>query len=116
MDRDDARDSEMQALRDRLSRLSQASLRINQSLEFDDCPAGGPGQPRGRSPEASYGVPSTLLDDSDGQLQDFLSLQGLTPEEAQPDSGSYPTAWRLFELPQQSLEEPLRLSRICSAT
>ena len=35
MDRDDVRDLEIQALRDRLSRLSEASLRINESLNFD---------------------------------------------------------------------------------
>ena len=32
---DDARDLELQTLRDRLSRLSDASLRINESLDFD---------------------------------------------------------------------------------
>ena len=35
MNQDDARALEMQALRDRLSRLSEASLRINETLEFD---------------------------------------------------------------------------------
>ena len=35
MNRDDARDLEIQALRGRLSRLSEASLRINESLDFD---------------------------------------------------------------------------------
>ena len=31
----DQRDREMEALRERLSRLSQASLRVNESLDFD---------------------------------------------------------------------------------
>ena len=35
MNRDDERDLVIQALRDRLSRLSEASLRINESLDFD---------------------------------------------------------------------------------
>ena len=34
MNRDDARDREIRALRERLSRLGEASLRINESLEF----------------------------------------------------------------------------------
>ena len=69
---------ENEALRDRLSRLSQASLRINESLDFDTvlqrvldsaCSLTG----------ARYGV-ITLLDES-GQVQDFV-YSGLTPEEA----------------------------------
>ena len=35
MNRGDERDQEMQDLRDWLSRLSAASLRINESLDFD---------------------------------------------------------------------------------
>ena len=69
---------ENEALRDRLSRLSQASLRINESLDFDTvlqrvldsaCSLTG----------ARYGV-ITLLNES-GRIQDFL-YSGLTPEES----------------------------------
>ena len=35
MNRDDPRDLEIQALRDRLSRLSEASLHINETLDLD---------------------------------------------------------------------------------
>ena len=35
MQHQDARDQEIQTLRERLSRLGQASLRINESLDFD---------------------------------------------------------------------------------
>ena len=38
MNRDDARDREVQALRERLSRLGEASLRINESLESHTVP------------------------------------------------------------------------------
>ena len=38
-----ARDEQMAALRERLSRLSEASLRINESLELDAGAAGSPG-------------------------------------------------------------------------
>ena len=67
---------ENEALRDRLSRLSRASLRINESLDFDTvlqrvldsaCSLTG----------ARYGV-ITLLNES-GRIQDFL-YSGLTPE------------------------------------
>ena len=35
MVRSDERDRELEALRERLTRLSEASLRINESLDFD---------------------------------------------------------------------------------
>ena len=77
---------ENEALRDRLSRLSEASLRINESLDLDAvlqgvldsaCLLTG----------ARYGVIATL--DDAGQVEDFLA-SGLTPEEAQ----------RLWEMPE----------------
>ena len=60
MNRDDARDLEMQALRDRLSRLSEASLRINESLDFDTVLQGVLDSARALT-EARYGA-MTLLD------------------------------------------------------
>ena len=39
----DERDQEIEALRDRLSSLTEASLRINESLDLDTVLQGGPG-------------------------------------------------------------------------
>ena len=60
MNRDDARDLEIQALRDRLSRLSKASLRINEPLDFDTVLQGVLDSARALT-EARYGA-MTLLD------------------------------------------------------
>ena len=60
MNRDDARDLEIQALRDRLSRLSEASLRINESLDFDTVLQGVLDSARALT-EARYGA-MTLVD------------------------------------------------------
>ena len=94
---------EIEALRDRLSRLSRASLRINESLDFDAvlqsvldsaCSLTG----------ARYGV-LTLLDET-GQADDFLS-SGMTPREAQ-GLWDLPDALKLFEH-LGNIPEPLRL-------
>ncbi|MDE0311674.1 MAG: GAF domain-containing protein, partial [Caldilineaceae bacterium] len=94
---------ENEALRDRLSRLSRASLRINESLEFDvvlqsvldsACSLTG----------ARYGV-LTLLDEA-GQTADFLS-SGMTSQEAQ-GLWDLPDALTLFEH-LGNIPEPLRL-------
>ena len=91
------------ALRDRLSRLSQASLRINESLDFDTvlqkvldsaCSLTG----------ARYGV-ITLLDES-GRIQDFL-YSGLTPEESRRFA-EFPNGMLFFE-GLSRIAEPLRL-------
>ena len=91
------------ALRDRLSRLSQASLRINESLDFDTvlqrvldsaCSLTG----------ARYGV-ITLLNES-GRIQDFL-YSGLTPEESR-QFAEFPNGMLFFEY-LSSIGEPLRL-------
>ena len=103
MDQNDARDSEMQALRDRLSRLSEASLRINESLDFDAVLQGVLDSARSLT-GASYGA-FVLLDDS-GQIEDFLA-SGLTAEEAQL-MWSLADGMRFFEL-LSSAEGPLRL-------
>ncbi|MYC87477.1 MAG: GAF domain-containing protein, partial [Gemmatimonadales bacterium] len=72
------RDREIAELRERLSRLSEASRRINESLDFDtvlqEVLDSARSLTRGR-----YGV-MTLAGDS-GQIEDFLS-SGMTPEEA----------------------------------
>ena len=70
---------ENQALRERLSRLSEASLRINESLEFDTVLQEVLDSARLLS-GASYGV-VTLFNDS-GAVAAFLA-SGMTPEEAE---------------------------------
>ena len=101
----DARELEREneALRDRLSRLSQASLRINESLDFETvlqrvldsaCSLTG----------ARYGV-ITLLDES-GRIQDFV-YSGLTPEESR-QFAEFPDGMLFFEY-LSSISEPLRL-------
>ncbi len=77
MNRDDARDREMQALRDRLSRLSEASLRINESLDIDAVLQGVIDSARSLA-GASYGGISTV--DEAGLDRDFVT-SGMTPEE-----------------------------------
>ena len=80
MDQPDRRDLEIRALHERLSRLSQASLRINESLEFDQVLQGVLDSARSLT-GARFGV-MTLLD-GQGGVQDFLS-SGLTEEESGP--------------------------------
>ena len=94
---------EIAELRDRLSRLSQASLRINESLDFDTVLQGVLDSACSLT-GARYGV-ITLLDGS-GKVQDFVT-SGLTPEEHR----------RFTELPEgmmffqylSNIQEPLRL-------
>ena len=70
---------ENQALRERLSSLSEASLRINESLELDAVLQGVLDSARSLT-HAPYGV-ITLVDDA-GEFESYLS-SGLTPEESQ---------------------------------
>ncbi len=74
----DERDLEIAALQDRLSRLSEASLRINDSLDFDRVLQGVLESARSLT-GALYGV-MVLLDDS-LEIQDFLA-SGLSLEQA----------------------------------
>ncbi len=94
---------EIEALQTRLSRLTKASLRINESLDFDNvlqsvldsaCSLTG----------ARYGM--LILLDEAGQIGNFLSA-GLTSEEAQR-LWDMPDAMRLFEN-LGNIQEPLRL-------
>ena len=70
---------EIEALRERLSRLSAASRRINESLDFDQVLQGALDSARSLT-SARYGV-MTLMDDG-GQVQDFLS-SGLSAQESE---------------------------------
>ena len=86
MEQADDQAREIAELRDRLSRLSQASLRINESLDFDTVLQGVLDSACSLT-GARYGV-ITLLDES-GRIQDFVT-SGLTAEERQ----------RFVELPE----------------
>ena len=103
MGRPDQRDREFEALQTRLSRLSQASLRINESLDFDTVLQGVLDSARFLT-AARYGV-MTLLDDS-GRVQDFMS-SGLTAEEAE-QLLLMPEGPHIFES-LTDISEPLRV-------
>ena len=104
----DQRDREIEALRDRLSRLSEASLRINESLDFDTVLQGVLDSARSLT-AARYGV-MTLLDDA-GRVEDFLS-SGMTGEEAER-LWLTPDRWQLFES-LTNISEPLRVPDLAS--
>ena len=103
MNQSEEREREIAELRDRLSRLTEASLRINESLDFDTVLQGVLDSARSLT-EARSGV-ITLLDDS-GRIADFLS-SGMTAEEAGL-LWEMPDGMRLFEYLGRS-REPLRL-------
>ena len=90
-------------LRDRLSRLSQASLRINESLDFDTVLQGALDAARSLT-GARYGV-MTLLDDG-GRVQDSLS-SGMAGDEAER-LWLTPSRWQLFEV-LTNVSAPLRI-------
>ena len=100
----DDREQLIQALQDRLSRLSEASLRINEDLDLDAVLQGVVDEARSLTSARIGGL--TVLDDS-GRLRDFIT-SGLTREERQ----------RFVDLPGgpefftylSSLPEPLRLT------
>ena len=77
MNRDNARDLERRALKDRLSRLSEASRRINESLDLDAVLQEVIDSARSLA-GASYGGISTI--DEAGRDRDFVT-SGMTPEE-----------------------------------
>ena len=108
MDESSGRDREVAALRDLLSRLSEASLRINESLDFESVLQGVLDSARSLT-GARYGV-IALLDDS-GEPQDFLS-SGLTEEQARL-LWDTPDGVRLFEHLGGD-REPLRLLDLVS--
>ncbi len=104
MEPKDKQDREIQALRARLSKLSEASLRINESLDFDTVIQGVLDSARALT-GARNGV-ITLLDETGG-LQDFLS-SGLTQEEAEGLWGLKPEGIEVFNY-LNSLQEPIRI-------
>ncbi len=94
---------ENEALRERLSRLSAASLRINESLDLDAVLQGALDSARSLT-AARYGI-ITLLD-AGGAVQDFLS-SGMTEEEARR-LWDTPDRMRIFDY-LNALSEPLRI-------
>ena len=90
------------ALRDRLSRLSQASLRINERLDFEGVLQEVVDSARAIT-DARFGGLTTV--DGSGQLESFLS-SGLTPEQHEalytPEG---PAIYDLF----LNMKEPLRV-------
>ncbi len=84
---------ENEALRERLTRLSEASLRINESLEFDTVLQGVLDAARSLT-DARYGV-MTLHDDH-GHVQNFLA-SGMAPEQTL-QLWNIPAASRIYEI------------------
>ena len=103
MDRPDERDRRIRELEERLSRLSGASLRINESLDLEDVLQGVLDSARTLT-DARYAVITTL--DEAGRMED-LRASGLTAEETR----------RLWEIPEgqqffehlSAIAEPLRV-------
>ena len=104
MDREVDLLQQIEALRERLSRLSEAGLRINESLDFDTVLQEVLDSARALT-RARYGV-ITLLDES-GRVRDFLS-SGMTPEEAEGVWGHGSAGLEIFNH-LNSFQEPLRL-------
>ena len=88
----DERDQQIEGLRNRLSRLSEASLRINESLDLDTVLQEILDSARSLT-DARYGVIVTL--DDKGQVEDFLA-SGLTDEETQQVL-AMPEGLKIFE-------------------
>ena len=103
MEREDARDLEIRGLRERLSRLSEAGLRINETLDLDTVLREVLDSARDLT-GSRYGV-FILLDDA-GRMREFFG-SGMTPEQgrklwAEPDRN------RFFDY-VGGIQKPLRL-------
>lgn len=103
MNRVDELASEVRRLRERLSKLSEASLRINESLEFDEVLQGVLDSAR-LLMGARYGV--IVLVDDQAEVVDFLS-SGFTPEQNE-DLWGLPERWEVLEA-VFGKENPLRV-------
>ena len=95
---------EMEALRDRLSRLSEASLRINESLDLDTVLQEVVDSARALT-DSAYGVITTL--DESGLPRDFVT-SGMTPEAHQTLENYLPEGLLVYRY-LSSLKEPLRI-------
>ena len=103
MRQEDERDQEIRALRSRLSRLSEASRRINETLDLETVLQGVLDSARALT-GARYG--SIALTDEAGNPLDML-FTGL-PTEKVPSLIAYPEGELLFEY-MSELAEPLRV-------
>ena len=103
MEQADGPQREIAELRDRLSRLSQASLRINESLDFDTVLQGVLDSACSLT-GARYGV--ITLPDESGQVQDFVT-SGLTAQEHRRFT-DLPEGMMFFQY-LSNIQEPLRL-------
>ena len=92
------------SLRDRLSRLSQASLRISESLDFDTVLQEVVDSARALT-NARYGVLTTL--DGSGRPVDFVT-SGMTDDEHRALENFLPGGLMIFEY-LSGLERPLRV-------
>ena len=108
MDRPDERNRRIRELEERLTRLSEASLRINESLDFDTVLQEVVDSARALT--ASRYAAMTVLGEDD-RLSDFM-VSGLTREEHQ-GLWDMQDGWGFFEY-LSGLIEPLRVSDISS--
>ena len=106
----DEPDQQKEEPRNRLSQLSEASLRINESLDLDTVLQEILDSARSLT-DARYGVIVTLNDK--GQAEDFLA-SGLTDEETQ-QLFAMPEALKIFEY-LTTIPGPLRVSDFASYT
>ena len=104
----DERDQQSEAPRNRLSQLSEASLRINESLDLDTVLQGILDSARSLT-DAWCGVIVTL--DDKGQVEDFLA-SGLTDEETQ-QLFAMPEGPKIFEY-LTTIPGPLRVPDFAS--
>ncbi len=95
---------EIEALRDRLSRLSEASLRINESLDRDTVLQEVVDSARALT-DSQYGV-ITSLDDS-GLPNEFVT-SGMKPEDHRALENYLPDGLLVYKY-LSSLREPLRI-------
>ncbi len=104
----DGLEHESPTLLDRLSKLSAASLRINESLDFDTVLQGVIDSARSLT-NARYGA--LIAFDQSGGIENLIT-SGITPEE-RPRFGDLPKGLGLLQYLNE-IEEPLRLADIAS--
>ena len=110
MTQQDERDPRIAALQDRLTRLSEASLLINDSLDIESVLQNVLDSARSLT-NAQYGVMTTL--DTSGQIDDVLAT-GLTTEEAQ-QLWEMPGGMEIFKF-VNAVPGPLRLANFAAHT
>ena len=102
MSGDSSRDKEIEGLRDRLTKLSEASLRINKSLDFGDVLQDVVDSARALTGSRYGGI--TILDDA-GEVQEFV-VSGITADEHKA-LWEMPEGMDIFERLIR-MDEPLR--------